>query len=109
MSDTSGLERHRRAGGAGAAGCDPAMLLGLLVYAYYGGVRSSRRIEQLCLTDVAYRVQRSDLPTRWSLDEATARAEGVRTSHNRRPTILSSCLKASGGRLSTWIASGPSL
>lgn len=54
--DTSGLERHRRAGGAGAAGYDPAMLLGLLVYAYCGGVRSSRRIEQLCLTDVAYRV-----------------------------------------------------
>lgn len=54
--DTSGLERHRRVGGAGAAGYDPAMLLGLLVYAYCGGVRSSRRIEQLCLTDVAYRV-----------------------------------------------------
>ncbi|MBK8445667.1 MAG: transposase [Micropruina sp.] len=54
--DTSGLEQHRRVGGAGTAGYDPAMLLALLVYAYCGGVRSSRRIEQLCLTDVAYRV-----------------------------------------------------
>lgn len=54
--DTSGLERHRRVGGAGAAGYDPGMLLALLVYAYCGGVRSSRRIEQLCRTDVAFRV-----------------------------------------------------
>ena len=46
--DTAGLERHRRLGGAGTAGYDPVMLLGLLVYAYCGGVRSSRRIEQLC-------------------------------------------------------------
>ena len=54
--DTAGLERHRRLGGAGTAGYDPVMLLGLLVYAYCGGVRSSRRIEQLCHTDVAFRV-----------------------------------------------------
>jgi transposase len=32
------------------------MMLGLLVYAYSCGVRSSRRIEQLCNTDVAFRV-----------------------------------------------------
>jgi hypothetical protein len=32
------------------------MLLGLLVYAYCGGVRSSRQIERLCTTDVAFRV-----------------------------------------------------
>src|SRR4051812_9245520 len=54
--DTSALERSRRRGGAGAAGYDPQMLLGLLVYAYCQGVRSSRQIEQLCLTDVAFRV-----------------------------------------------------
>ena len=32
------------------------MLLGLLVYAYCQGVRSSRQIERMCVTDVAFRV-----------------------------------------------------
>jgi len=54
--DTTGLEQCRRVGGAGAAGYDPRMLLGLLVYAYCCGVRSSRQIERLCTTDVAFRV-----------------------------------------------------
>src|SRR3954466_5994907 len=54
--DVSALDRSRRRGGAGAAGYDPRMLLGLLVYAYCQGVRSSRQIERLCLTDVAFRV-----------------------------------------------------
>jgi transposase len=54
--DTSALERTRRRGGVGAAGYDPRLLLGLLVYAYCQGVRSSRRIERMCVTDVAFRV-----------------------------------------------------
>jgi len=54
--DTSGLERTRRRGGAGTAGYDPRMLFALLVYAYCQGVRSSRQIERLCITDVAFRV-----------------------------------------------------
>lgn len=55
--DTLGLERAtRRRGGAGAAGYDPQMLLALLVYAYSQGVRSSRQIERMGLTDVAFRV-----------------------------------------------------
>jgi transposase len=55
--DTSGLESAtRRRGGAGAAGYDPRMLLALLVYAYCQGVRSSRQIERMCVTDVAFRV-----------------------------------------------------
>jgi transposase len=53
--DISALERTRRRGGAGAAGYDPKMLLGLLVYAYCQGVRSSRAIERMCTTDVAFR------------------------------------------------------
>ena len=48
--DTTGLERTRRRGGAGAAGYDPQMLFGLLVYAYCQGVRSSRQIERMCVT-----------------------------------------------------------
>lgn len=41
---------------AGRAGYDPDMLLALLIYAYAGGERSSRRVERLCVTDVALRV-----------------------------------------------------
>jgi len=43
--DTSALELTRRRGGVGAAGYDPGMLFGLLVYAYCQGVRSSRQID----------------------------------------------------------------
>jgi transposase len=41
---------------AGRAAYDPRMLLGLLVYGYAAGVRSSRRIERACIEDVAFRV-----------------------------------------------------
>ncbi|MFE9328826.1 transposase [Nocardia sp. NPDC052278] len=55
--DTAMLEQvTRRRGGAGAAGFDPRMLLALTVYAYCQGVRSSRQIERMCATDVAFRV-----------------------------------------------------
>lgn len=55
--DTTALEgATRRRGGAGAAGYDPRMLLALLVYAYCLGVRSSRQIERMCGTDLAFRV-----------------------------------------------------
>jgi transposase len=54
--DTSGLHRRRRRGGPGRAGYDPDMLLALLIYSYCTKVRSSRAIERLCETDVAYRV-----------------------------------------------------
>jgi transposase len=53
--DVGEFERGRR-GGAAAAGYDPRMLLGLLIYAYCHGVRSSRQVERLCHTDVAFRV-----------------------------------------------------
>jgi transposase len=54
--DTSAAHAVRRAGGAGAAGFDPDMLVTLLIWAYASGVTSSRRIEALCRTDVAFRV-----------------------------------------------------
>lgn len=54
--DTTELHRRRRRGAQGRAGYDPDMLLGLLIYAYCTKVRSSRQIERLCETDVAYRV-----------------------------------------------------
>ena len=54
--DTSAFHAGRRTGGAGAAGYDPDMLLAVLVWAYAHKVTSSRRMEELCATDVAFRV-----------------------------------------------------
>lgn len=54
--DLAAFHARRRLGGAGRAGYDPAMLLAVLIYAYALGERSSRRIERLCVTDVAFRV-----------------------------------------------------
>jgi transposase len=54
--DLRAVHRARRTGGRGAAGYDPAMLAALLVWAYAHGVASSRQIERLCGTDVAFRV-----------------------------------------------------
>jgi transposase len=54
--DTSAFHALRRTGGAGAAGYDPDMLLAVLVWAYAHRETSSRRMEELCRTDVAFRV-----------------------------------------------------
>jgi transposase len=54
--DTDAFHRRARLGGVGRRGYDPDMLVTLLVYAMAGGQRSSRRIEALCHTDVAFRV-----------------------------------------------------
>lgn len=45
-----------RPDGVGNAAFHPAMMVALLLYAYCHGERSSRKIESLCQTDVAYRV-----------------------------------------------------
>ena len=54
--DTSAFHAPRKTGGAGTAGYDPDMLATVLVWAYAHGVTSSRRIEELCRTDVAFRL-----------------------------------------------------
>jgi transposase len=54
--DTSAFHARRKTGGPGTAGYDPDMLVTVLVWAYAHGVRSSREIERLCGTDVAFRV-----------------------------------------------------
>jgi transposase len=54
--DTSAFHRRTRLGGVGRRGYDPDMLLTLLVYAMVWGQRSSRQIERLCHSDVAYRI-----------------------------------------------------
>jgi transposase len=53
--DTAAL--HRRPGGCpGRPPYEPEMMLGVLLYAYCCGIRSSRRIEAHCRTDAAFRV-----------------------------------------------------
>jgi transposase len=54
--DTSAFHAVRKTGGPGAAGYDPDMLVTVLVWAYAHQVTSSRDIERLCHTDVAFRV-----------------------------------------------------
>jgi transposase len=54
--DTTVLHRRHPLEGVGRRAYDPDMLLTLLIYSYCVGVRSSRQIERLCETDVAYRV-----------------------------------------------------
>jgi transposase len=53
---TSAFHARRKTGEAGTAGYDPDMLATVLVWAYAHGVVSSRRIEELCRTDMAFRV-----------------------------------------------------
>lgn len=53
--DTTALEALGTPG-KGRPGYDPRMLAVLLVYAYLQGERSSRRIEERCRTDAAFRV-----------------------------------------------------
>lgn len=54
--DLSGFYRSLRQDGRGGASYDPRMMLGVLVYAYCAGERSSRRIEQRLSEDVGFRV-----------------------------------------------------
>src|SRR5258705_2425881 len=54
--DTSSLHRRAKLGGAGRSPYDPDMLLALLIYAYAGGLTSSRKIERRCQEDVAFMV-----------------------------------------------------
>ena len=66
--DRSALHARHPNTGAGRAAYDPDMLLALLIYAYCQGVRSSRQIQQRCVTDVAFRVLcAQDVPDRTTI------------------------------------------
>ena len=54
--DTTAFHARAKLGGVGRRGFHPDMLLTLLVYAMAHGVRSSRQVERLCHTDVAFRI-----------------------------------------------------
>jgi len=50
--DLSGFTAAYRADGQGQAPYDPAMMLALVLYCYFKGIRSSRRIAAACVDDV---------------------------------------------------------
>jgi transposase len=76
--DTAGFHASRRRGGVGRQGYDPDMLLGLLLYAYAVGERSSRRIERLCADHVAFRVLcGQDAPDHSTIARFRAEHEGL--------------------------------
>jgi transposase len=54
--DLSGFAAAYRADGQGQAPYDPAMMTGLLLYCYFKGIRSSRKIAAACVDDLGCRV-----------------------------------------------------
>jgi transposase len=58
--DTTALEAHCSPG-KGRPGYDPRMLAVLLIYAYLQAERSSRKIEERCRTDAAFRIATGNL------------------------------------------------
>jgi len=96
--DMSAFEARRKLGGAGRPAFDPRMLLALLVYAYACGQRSSRQVERLCATDVAFRVIcAQDVP-----DHATVarfRAEHRAGIEELFTQVLVLCARAGLGRV----------
>lgn len=54
--DLSALYKEHREDGQGAAFYDPEIMIGLVIYSYFNGVRSSRQIETKCRYDVGYRI-----------------------------------------------------
>ncbi len=59
--DLSAFYAAYRADGHGRPAYEPSMMVGLLLYAYARGNRSSRAIERACVEDVAYRVVAGNL------------------------------------------------
>ena len=60
--DLAGFAAAYRADGQGQAPYDPAMMTALLLYCYFKGIRSSRKIRDACVDDVGCRVQGPHLP-----------------------------------------------
>lgn len=96
--DMAAFEARRRLGGAGRAGFDPRMMLALLVYGYACGQRSSRQIERLCHTDVAFRVIcAQDVPDHATI--ARFRAEHRAGVEELFTQVLVLCARAGLGRV----------
>jgi len=58
--DLSAFHAAHRSDGKGQKAHNPAIMLGVLLYGYCRGERSSRRLESLCLESVPYRILAAD-------------------------------------------------
>lgn len=56
LMNLSAFEAHYRKRGTGAPPFAPSMMVGVLIYAYANGQRSSRKIERLCERDAGFRM-----------------------------------------------------
>lgn len=98
--DVEVFRARHRLGGAGREAFDPGLLLALLVYGYAVGERSSRRIERLCGTDVAFRVIcAQDVPDHTTI--ARFRRAHVDVFERVFAQVLGLCARAGMGRLGT--------
>ncbi|MFH5823919.1 transposase [Georgenia sp. AZ-5] len=98
--DISEFEAGSRLGGVGRAGYAPRMLLTVLVYGYAMGVKSSRQIERLCRSDVAFRIAcAQDVPDHTTLSRFRKdREDAVRGLFTQ---VLQLCGKAGLAKLGT--------
>jgi len=98
--DTSAVHAVRRTGGRGARGYDPQMLVTLLIWAYASGVTSSRRIEELCRTDVAFAVICArDVPDHVTIARFRAAFPGL--AQELFAQVLMLCARLGMGQLGT--------
>jgi transposase len=98
--DLSVFRARHRLGGAGREAYDPQMLLTLLIYAYSVGQRSSRQIERLCHTDVAFRlICAQDVPDHSTIARFRAADDAVFIGLFAQ--VLALCARAGMGRVST--------
>lgn len=103
--DTEVFHRRHAQTGPGRQAYDPDMLLGLLLYAYAVGERSSRRIESLCATDVAFRVVcAQDSPDHTTI--ARFRAVHEAAFAGLFTQVLTLCAQAGMGRVGTVAVDG---
>lgn len=98
--DTTALHRRHPVAGPGRAAYDPDMLLGLLMYAYATGERSSRRIERLCGEHVAFRIVcAQDIPDHTTISRFRQTHETVFADLFAQVLVL--CADAGMGRVGT--------
>lgn len=98
--DVEAFRARHPLGGAGREAYDPRMLLALLIYAYAVGERSSRQIQRLCATDVAFRVVcAQDIPDHTTI--ARFRQAHVGQFADVFAQVLRMCARAGLGRLAT--------
>jgi transposase len=98
--DTSAFHAGRKTGGAGTAGYDPDMLVTVLAWAYAHGVTSSRRMEELCRTDVAFRlICAGNLPDHATFARFRKESGGAAAAFFAQVLVL--CARLGMGRLGT--------